>query len=76
MIYALSRRVLTAEFLVRQERNVRSFWFMDYIDQVLEKLREWAERLVEALFGPQASPEAEPIPVPVDERRYRSDGRG
>jgi hypothetical protein len=38
---------------------------MDYIDQVLEKLREWARKLVEALLGPEAQPEPEPIPVPV-----------
>jgi hypothetical protein len=44
---------------------------MDYIDQVLEKLKEWARRLVEALFGPESEPEVEPIPIPVDDRRYR-----
>jgi hypothetical protein len=44
---------------------------MDYIDQVLEKLKEWARRLAEALFGPEAAPEVEPIPVPVNERGYR-----
>jgi hypothetical protein len=38
---------------------------MDYIDQVLEKLKEWARKLVEALLGPDAQPEPEPIPVPV-----------
>ncbi len=38
---------------------------MDYIDQVLEKLKEWARKLVETLLGPTAQPELEPIPVPV-----------
>jgi hypothetical protein len=38
---------------------------MDYIDSVLEKLREWARKLVEALLGPDVQPEPEPIPVPV-----------
>jgi len=38
---------------------------MDYIDQVLEKLREWARKLVETLLGPDVQPDLEPIPVPV-----------
>ncbi|MEM6867741.1 MAG: hypothetical protein AAGB19_22510 [Cyanobacteria bacterium P01_F01_bin.3] len=42
---------------------------MDYIDQALDKLREWIDKVMDALFGPQAQPEHEPIPVPVDERR-------
>jgi predicted RNase H-like HicB family nuclease len=44
---------------------------MDYIDQVLEKLKEWARKLIEALLGQEAEPEPEPIPVPVDDRRTR-----
>lgn len=39
---------------------------MDYLDKVLEKLKEWAQQLIDALFGPQAEPEAESIPIPVD----------
>jgi hypothetical protein len=38
---------------------------MDYIEQVLEKLKEWTRRLVETLLGPEAEPEMEPIPIPV-----------
>jgi hypothetical protein len=38
---------------------------MEYIDKVLEKLKELARKLVEALLGPDAQPEPEPIPVPV-----------
>jgi hypothetical protein len=38
---------------------------MDYIDQVWEKLKELARKLVEALLGPDVQPEPEPIPVPV-----------
>jgi hypothetical protein len=41
---------------------------MDYIDKVLEKLKELARRLIETLLGPQAQPELEPIPVPVNDR--------
>ncbi|WP_255538347.1 hypothetical protein [Halomicronema sp. CCY15110] len=41
------------------------------IEKVLDKLKEWLNRLADALFGPQAQPESEPIPVPVDDRRIR-----
>jgi hypothetical protein len=44
--------------------------FMD-IEKVLDKLKEWLNRLADALFGPQTQPESEPIPVPVDDRRIR-----
>jgi hypothetical protein len=45
---------------------------MDYIEKVLEKLREWTERLIEALLGPEAEPEPEPIPIPVRDSGRRS----
>jgi hypothetical protein len=44
---------------------------MDVIDQVIEKLREWAQKIVEAILGPDFQPEPEPIPVPVDDRDRR-----
>lgn len=44
---------------------------MDYIEKVLEKLKEMARKLIEALLGPQAEPEPELIPIPVDERKRR-----
>jgi len=44
---------------------------MDYIDKVLEKLKEWARKLVEALLGPDVQPEPEPAPIPVDDRGRR-----
>ncbi len=40
---------------------------MDYIEKVLEKLKEWARKLIDALLGPDAQPEPEPIPVPVND---------
>lgn len=40
---------------------------MDYLEDLIEKLRELAQKLVEGLFGPQAEPEAELIPIPVRE---------
>ncbi|GBF81569.1 hypothetical protein [Aphanothece sacrum] len=44
---------------------------MDYLDQVLEKLREWAQKLIETLLGPQAEPEPELIPIPVNDPHRR-----
>ncbi|HBW57323.1 MAG TPA: hypothetical protein DEF27_05765 [Oscillatoriales bacterium UBA8482] len=48
-----------------------AFCSMEYIDRILEKLKEWARELIDALLGPATGPEAEPIPVPVDEPRRR-----
>ncbi|MEQ8958641.1 MAG: hypothetical protein RLP02_12055 [Coleofasciculus sp. C2-GNP5-27] len=45
---------------------------MDYIEKVLEKLKEWARKLVETLLGPEPQPEPEPIPIPVNNPRRRS----
>ncbi|MBW4576666.1 MAG: hypothetical protein KME08_15430 [Aphanothece sp. CMT-3BRIN-NPC111] len=44
---------------------------MDYIDQVLEKLKEWARKLIEALVSPDAEPEPELIPIPVNDPQRR-----
>ncbi|MDJ0582492.1 hypothetical protein [Crocosphaera sp.] len=47
---------------------------MDYLDKVLEKLKELAQKLIETLLGPQAEPEPELIPIPVNDpqrRRHR-----
>ncbi len=46
---------------------------MDYIEKVLEKLKEWARKLIETLMGPEPQPEPEPIPIPVNDpgRRRR-----
>lgn len=40
---------------------------MKYIDKILEKLREWARKLIDTLFGPEEQPEPEPIPIPVND---------
>jgi len=42
---------------------------MDYIEKVLEKLGEWVDKLIDALFGPQPQPDHDPIPVPIDDRQ-------
>ena len=44
---------------------------MDYIEKVLEKLKEWARKLIETLLGPEPEPEPELIPIPVNEPRHR-----
>lgn len=44
---------------------------MDYLEKVLEQIKEWARKLVEILLGPETEPEPELIPIPVDEPRRR-----
>ncbi|MGE5659618.1 MAG: hypothetical protein ACM37W_23735 [Actinomycetota bacterium] len=44
---------------------------MDYIEKVLEKIKEWARKLIEAMLGPEAQSEPEPIPIPVNEPKRR-----
>ncbi|MEN9201744.1 MAG: hypothetical protein Q6K80_00055 [Thermostichus sp. DG_1_6_bins_120] len=39
---------------------------MDWVEKVLEKIREWVERVIDTLLGaPQ--PQQQPIPVPVED---------
>lgn len=40
---------------------------MDYIEKILEKIKDWAQKLIETLLGPDVQPEPEPIPIPVRE---------
>jgi hypothetical protein len=44
---------------------------MDYIEKVVEKLKELARRLIDSLLGPEAEPEPELIPIPVNDRSRR-----
>jgi len=44
---------------------------MDFIEKVLDKLKEWARKVMDVLLGPEAEPEAELIPVPVERRTRR-----
>jgi hypothetical protein len=39
---------------------------MEYLEKVLEKIKEWAQKLIEILLGPDVEPEPELIPIPVD----------
>ena len=41
---------------------------MDFIDKVIEKLKEWTRKLVDSLLGPEPEPEPELIPIPVNDR--------
>jgi beta-xylosidase len=50
---------------------LRSFYPMDYIDKILEKLKDIAQKLIEILLGPQVEPEREMIPIPVDDGQRR-----
>ncbi|MBE9228415.1 hypothetical protein IQ264_23625 [Phormidium sp. LEGE 05292] len=40
---------------------------MDFIEQLLETLKEWARKIMDLVLGPEAEPEPEPIPIPVEE---------
>ena len=44
---------------------------MDYIDQILDRLKDLAQKLIEVLLGPEAEPEREAIPIPVNDRQRR-----
>lgn len=40
---------------------------MNYLEKILEALRDLARKLIETLLGPEAAPEPELIPIPVKE---------
>jgi hypothetical protein len=44
---------------------------MDYIQKLLEKVKDWARKVIETLLGPEAEPVPEPIPVPVRDNNRR-----
>ena len=44
---------------------------MNYLEKTLEKMKEWARKLLETLLGPEAEPEPELIPIPVNEPQRR-----
>ncbi|MGF1601801.1 MAG: hypothetical protein ACFCU8_07225 [Thermosynechococcaceae cyanobacterium] len=43
---------------------------MEYLDKVLEKLKDLAQRVIELLLGPDVETEMEPVPIPVRSREY------
>jgi hypothetical protein len=40
---------------------------MDFIEQLLDTLKEWARKIMDLVLGPETEPEPEPIPIPVEE---------
>lgn len=44
---------------------------MEYLEKILEKLKEWARELIDRLSGPAGEPEPELIPIPVDQPQRR-----
>ncbi|MEL6437990.1 MAG: hypothetical protein AAFQ80_01865 [Cyanobacteria bacterium J06621_8] len=44
---------------------------MDYIDQIIDKLRDLAKKLIEVVMGPEVEVEREMIPIPVNDRQGR-----
>jgi hypothetical protein len=44
---------------------------MAQIESILERLKELAQKIIEALFGPQSEPEPELIPIPVEDSKRR-----
>jgi hypothetical protein len=44
---------------------------MDYLEKVLEKIGEWIQQIIDVLMGPEVEPEAELIPIPVDQPSRR-----
>jgi hypothetical protein len=40
---------------------------MDFIEDLLEKVRDWARKIIEALLRPEVEPEPELIPIPINE---------
>ena len=43
---------------------------MELVDRILEKLREWVDRIADTLGG-MVEPEPQPIPIPVHDRVRR-----
>ncbi len=40
---------------------------MDWLDKVIEKIREWVERVIDTLLGSDPEPQPQPIPIPVND---------
>jgi hypothetical protein len=44
---------------------------MNFVEKILEALKNLARKVIETLLGPELAPEAELIPIPVRDREYR-----
>jgi hypothetical protein len=43
---------------------------MEYLERILDTLKDFARKVIEALLGPETEPEVELIPIPVHDRNY------
>jgi hypothetical protein len=41
---------------------------MDFVEELLDRLKEIARRIIDSLLGPEPQPEPELIPIPVNDR--------
>jgi hypothetical protein len=62
-LYVDSLTITSVKFVLREPV------FMDYIAEIWEKLKEWANELIEILLGPEPQPEPELVPIPVKDRQ-------
>ncbi|MGB8700092.1 MAG: DNA topoisomerase I [Thermosynechococcaceae cyanobacterium] len=44
---------------------------MEYLEKILDVLKDLASKVIDALLGPRPETELEPIPIPVRDRSYR-----
>ncbi len=44
---------------------------MEYLEKILDALKHLARQVIDAVFGPEAEPELELIPIPVRDRNFR-----
>jgi hypothetical protein len=44
---------------------------MEYLEKILDALKHLARQVIDAVFGPEAEPELELIPIPVRARNFR-----
>jgi hypothetical protein len=44
---------------------------MEYLEKILDALKNLARKVIDAVLGPEPEPELEPIPIPVRDRSYR-----
>ena len=44
---------------------------MEYLEKILDALKNLARKVIDVVFGPEAEPELELIPIPVRTRNFR-----
>jgi hypothetical protein len=53
--------------VLRNNYLIGDFHLMNYLKEIIEKLKELAQKLIETLLEPNKEPEIELIPIPVDD---------